>query len=236
MSLNPDALAELWQQRYEEVTAFGDAHGRVPKQRECASGKWLAKQREKARARRLTAQQVTLLGQLPGFAVDQRGYGHQQHLAAVTDFQTKHGRLPRLTDPGMQEHAQWIKDVRAGKVSLTPGHQRQLNDVGFTASPLRDLQDEFVEHYSAYVAETGRRRVPVRRVTPDHYPLGKRVHRRRQAANDGELSARHREQLEAIAFPWHKRTEHLGVRPALTRVAVVDGSTRTPRSGWHGGR
>lgn len=206
MPLNPDALAELWQQRYEEAATFCDAHGRVPKQRECASGKWLAKQREKARARRLTAQQLTLLGQLPGFAIDQRGYGHQQHLEAVTAFQRSHGRLPRLTDTGMQEHAQWIKDVRAGKVSLTTDHQMQLDDVGFTASPLRDQQDEFVEHYSAYVAESGRRRVAVWRVTSNGYPLGQRFHRRRQAANDGELSARHQAQLEALAFPWRKRS------------------------------
>ena len=66
MSHSPEVLAQIWVQRYEETQAFCAEQGRLPKQRECASGKWLAKQREKARAGVLGSEQLRLLGKPAG--------------------------------------------------------------------------------------------------------------------------------------------------------------------------
>lgn len=193
---------DQWQQRYEEAYDFCTTHNRVPKQRECAAGKWLAKQREKARAGSLSAERLELLNELPGFAVDQRGKGHEEHLTAVIKFARKRGRLPRATETGMQAHAQWIKDVRAGKVTLTAAHQQLLEQAGYSATPTIDRRQEFLDHYRAYVAETGSRWVPARYVSKDGYPLGSRCNIRRDVDRSDELSGVHRAQLDAMDFPW----------------------------------
>lgn len=193
---------ERWQQRYQEAHDFCTTHNRVPKQRECAAGKWLAKQREKARAGSLSDECLQLLNELPGFAVDQRGKNHEEHLTAVIKFARRRGRLPRSTDTGMHAHAQWIKDIRAGKVTLTPAHQHMLDQAGYAATPTVDRRQEFLDHYRAYVTETGSRWVPARYVCEDGYPLGSRCSIRRDADRRDELSMAHRAQLDAIQFPW----------------------------------
>lgn len=207
MSHSPAVLGQIWVERYEETVAFCTDHGRLPKQRECSSGKWLAKQREKARAGALHSEELRLLEKLPGFAVDQRGRGTQDHVAAVVKFASRHGRLPRVTDTGMRAHGQWIKDVRAGKVSLTPEQLDALIQVGYSASPLKDRQNEFTQRYAAYVEETSYQRVRSHEKSPDGYPLGRRYHRRRQAERAGEISTTHKTQLDEIGFPWRTRAE-----------------------------
>ena len=204
MSHSPAVLAEIWVQRYEEVSAFCAEHGRLPKQRECAAGKWLAKQREKARAGSLGSEQLRQLSKLPGFAVDQRAHNTSERVVAVVASSQRRGRLPRMSDRDSRAraNAQWVKDVRAGKVHVSQEQLEALESVGYCASPTTAQRDVFLDRYRTYVRETGYRHVPARYVAPDGYPLGRRYHRRRAAHRRGELSPSYQQQLVAAGVPW----------------------------------
>jgi hypothetical protein len=105
-----DPRAEEWEQRLQEVAAFGQQHGRLPRcsggtlaapltREEHELGTWCHSQRQRRKGHgtsaELAPEQAAKLEALPGWQWDQRAEEWEQRLQEVVAFGQRHGRLPR---------------------------------------------------------------------------------------------------------------------------------------------
>ena len=103
---------ELWEERYRQLAAYIDAHGRLPRWDERPLGAWVIKQRTLYAQGKLRADRARRLERLAGWSWPRTGE-HERYLAAVRDYCLRHGAPPPLSyvEDGL-ELGKWCRTRR----------------------------------------------------------------------------------------------------------------------------
>jgi hypothetical protein len=144
-----DAIAYIWDQRFEEVGTFCSAHGRWPTHgvagEEGVLAKWVSTQRRVQNKGLLSPERTLRLNSIPGWSWDAFTDKWNRNFAAVQVFHDKYKRWPEQRAAGEEAMlARWVSTQRKAfkKSSLSPERTTRLNSIsGWTWSATEQSAD-----------------------------------------------------------------------------------------------
>ena len=201
-----DALAEKWEQGFEELRMFKEqtGHCRVPQSYKTKTGhtlgNWVSVQRRSAD--NLSAERIARLNAI-GFVWDKLAEQWERGFEELQMFkeQTGHCSVPKRfkTDSGHTLGA-WVGVQRKWQDSLSAERIARLNEIGFVWDPTSEQWENSVNELRTFKRQTGHCGVPARFKTENGFALGAWVNNQRVKAES--LSAERIAQLNEIGFVW----------------------------------
>lgn len=197
---NDDPATVLWDRRFEELKHWRQEHGTciVPKS-EGVLGRWTAKQRELAKARKLTASRYRLL-QSVGFVWDATAAAWEMQYQALQVFVREHGHA--CVPSAYPSLGTWVGKMRGKRRrgELEEDKARRLEAVGFVWDPANADWMALYEELKSFREENGHCSVPFN--VPRLEKLCWWCSTQRQAFKKGKLSSERISYLENLGFVW----------------------------------
>jgi hypothetical protein len=200
-----------WNENFEEVRRFHEKHGRWPKQKEGALGKWCAHQRQAKKGKGTNRVSPARIAKLDGIGFDwgstmtaeQRW---DENFEAVRRFRDVHGRWPPRSEGALGEWCGKQRQAKKGKGHnrISPAQIAKLDGIGFDwgstmAGTPEQQWDENFEEVRRFRHEHGRW------PKQSEGALGVWCHTQRQAKKGNghnRTSETQVTKLDAIGFAW----------------------------------
>src|SRR5262249_33557486 len=204
-----DPIATKWREGVEHLEAYIKEykHSRVPQLYKSRDGyplgAWVSNTRHKPS--RVSPERKAQLDALgfdwePHDTTWEKGFEHFR----VFVNEHKHGRVfANYIAPDGYSLGAWVAHQRYNSNSVSPERKARLDTLGFDWDPLTAQWEEGLEHLQAYIKEHKHCRVPQKYKSPDGYPLGAWLNRRRHTKD--ALSPNQIEALDRLGFDWDPR-------------------------------
>jgi Helicase associated domain len=132
-----DPLESAWEEGFAILKKFKarEGHCLVPQnhiEESCRLGAWVTMQRTRKKKKQISDKRLKQLDDI-GFIWDPHEERWEQAFAALGAFKTREGhcRVPRHHVEGTIGLGRWVEHQRENRVTMSPKHRRQLDDLGF---------------------------------------------------------------------------------------------------------
>ena len=231
--------AEAWARGHRAARDYHALHANLAADADTVAGDppfplgtWLAVQRGKKRAGKLTTQQIAQLEKL-GIDWDPQQNAWEQQLEAARAFREEHGHL--LVRPSQNPRlSAWLTDQREARVGgrLTDARRTALDALDMVWSVADEEWQRAAALAQNYHAQHGDLLIPSRYVVGDpSFNLGKWLAGQRAKHRDGKLAAYQVELLERLGIDWDPL--HTAWQQGLCAARVyhtANGHLRAPRT------
>lgn len=207
-----DYASHRWDAIYEQVFAYYQKHGELPKRRGQKSDggipylSWLNTQRRCYRAGELTSKQILKLGSLRFDWTPFKTQWNTMYEYALT-YVLEYGDLMvpvTYVTPSGKNLGKWLSHQRElylnGKLSIERIHQLEKLDIIW--SPFDLKRDFIIESVKDYYRENGDIAVPPTYINEDGIYVGEWLDRQRQKYRQGTLDEKIYDQLTIIDATW----------------------------------
>ncbi len=212
-----NAPAESWEDAFAELKCYVRSHGVARpavkfKQNGLALGAWVDIQRMAYKAKRISADRIVRLEQLPGWTWTPLDSKWEQGFAALQTFVLRegHARVPKDHDEDGVPLGTWVGNQREFRArgSLADDRQARLERLtGWVWDAVAALWDDAFGLLLKYVEREGHAKVPLKHLE-DGFRLGAWVAARRGAFRKRKLPADRAQLLAALpGWVWNPRTE-----------------------------
>ena len=225
----------IWNERFEELTAFREVYGhcRVPQKyiSNKALGTWVSGQRSRRSKGELPGHKIKKLDEI-GFDWNPDQTVWQVRFEELKAFRKVHGhcRVPR----GFSENPKlitWVQEQRTvyKRGKLSEDKISRLENIGFDWDPYETLWNEMYEELRIYDKKKGDCNVPQN--FPENQKLGFWIATQREYCRKGKLPKDKIEKLEELGFDWDpKVTEWETSLSALKLFKRKEGNCRVSHS------
>ena len=199
-----DRFSEVWEQNFEDLVSFYDAHKRGPYQRaageEGGLAHWVNNQRTAWRKDKLLPERVARLESLPNWTWDCLSDTWEQNFATLCEFHDKHGRWPRQEEDGVQiSVGKWatVQRTAFNNGKLAPERAARLDALpGWSWGVLSDTWEQNFSALAEFYSKNQRR--PKQRGPGDENRLATWLGGQRGTYKRGTLAPARAERLEAL--------------------------------------
>lgn len=222
-------IKSQWDERYEQLIEWKSENGhcQVPKA-QGALGRWVARQRELRKKKKLSREREALLQNLD-FTWNTNEAAWEARFQQLQLWKRDHGHS--CVPIAVGELGMWCAKARQlkRKNKLSQERIEKLESIGFTWSTASADWHEKFQSLKVFRDRYGHTDVPI-----DAGDLGWWVNSQRQSKRKGKLIQDREHLLDSIGFCWHPRriSAGLSVPPVKTSRAVQEERLRESRVRW----